>query len=498
MSIFISIKRLFQHSAVYGIGHILNRLITFLLIPLYSNTFAKDELGVYTLVFSYIVILTVVYSYGLDTAFFRFYILDDTPAGRDKVFSTAYNSIFLTSLLLSGIIMLIRGPLAARLFSPEIHALPVDLPLMIVLSAGILFFDSMMLMPSLILRAEEKPMQFIFFKFLNVVINFACNFMFIINLKMGIEGIFVANLVSSALTFLLMLPIVLSHFKLIFHWPTFKDLFAFGIPYLPSTLSVGLMDTIDKIILERLDSVEMVGLYGPNAKMGMFMALFITAFRFAWHPFFLSTSKQANAQEVFKKVFTYVILACSFVFLFFSLFIDDIVRLRVGRFSLLGEEYWEGTVVVPIIFLAYIFYAAYINFIIGIYLEKKTKYLPFITGAGVLGNIAALYLLIPTIGFVGAAWARVVAYMIMASALYVVGQRLYPVQHEWGRMVKMGLVVAAIFVLGRSDWVASSVLLKTALFLLYPAALFVVRFFEKSELSAMKRMLHRPSIDRAP
>jgi O-antigen/teichoic acid export membrane protein len=223
----------------------------------------------------------------------------------------------------------------------------------------------------------------------------------------------------------------------------------------------------------------------------MFMALFITAFRFAWHPFFLSTSKQENAQQVFKKVFTYVLLACSFVFLFFSLFIDDIVRIRIGSFNLLGSDFWEGTVVVPILFLADIFYAAYLNFIIGIYLEKKTKYLPFITGAGVLGNIVALYVLIPRIGFVGAAWARVVAYMIMASALYFVGQKLYPVRREWGRVLKMVVVVAAFFFLGRSDVFASSPVLKFGLFLLYPLGLGLVGFFEKRELSSVRDLILR-------
>lgn len=487
MSIFLSIKRLFQHSAVYGIGHILNRLITFLLIPLYSNTFSTDLLGVYTLVFSYIVILTVIYSYGLDTAFFRFYIIDDTPQARSRIFSTAYISIFITSLVLSGIIYIWRGAIAERIFSVEIHNLPVNLPLMVSLSAGILFFDSLTLMPFLILRAEERPVQFIFFKFLNVVINFVCNIVLIVHFRMGIEGIFFANILSSAITFALMLPASLKHFKFIFDWPTFKDLFAFGIPYLPSTLSVGLMDTVDKIILEDLNSVDIVGLYGPNAKMGMFMALFITAFRFAWHPFFLSTSKQENAKEVFKKVFTYVLLACSFVFLFFSLFIDEIVRLRIGSFTLLGKEYWQGTVVIPIIFLAYIFYAAYLNFIIGIYLEKKTKYLPFITGAGVLGNIIALYVLIPSIGFVGAAWARVIAYMVMASALYIVGQRLYPIRHEWLRILKMVFIVAILFYIGQD----AGILLKVALFIFYPAVLWLVRFYEKNELITIKHILRR-------
>ncbi len=491
MSITASVKKLFQHSAVYGMGHILNRLITFLLIPLYTNTFAKDELGVYTLVFSYIAILTIIYSYGLDTAFFRFYILEDSPRGRRRIFSTAFITIIITSTLFSLGIYFFRSPVAAHLFSADIHQLSVNLPLMVALSAGILFFDSLTLMPFLILRAEEKPMPFIFFKFLNVVINFICNIVLIIWLNKGVEGIFIANIISSAATLLLMLPIAVRRLKFAFHWPTFKMLFAFGIPYLPSTLSVNLMDTIDKIVLEHLDSVSVVGLYGPNAKLGMFMALFITAFRFAWHPFFLSTSKQENAKAIFTKVFTYLLLACSFVFLFFSLFIDDIVRLRIGHFSLLGQEFWEGTVVVPIIFLAYIFYAAYLNFIIGIYLEKKTKYLPFITGAGILGNVIGLYALIPAFGYVGAAWARVFAYIIMATALYFVGQRLYPIRYEWGRVLKMTLLVALFFFVGRSAVFMPSIPLKALLFLVYPLVLWGLRFFEKSEISAMRQLLVR-------
>jgi len=492
VSIFVSVKRLFQHSAVYGMGHILNRLIIFLLIPVYTNTFAKEELGVYTLVYSYIAILTIIYSYGLDTAFFRFYILDDSPRGRGRIFSTAFLTICLSSFLFSLVIFLNTTYVADLVFSSQVHRLTIDLKYITRMAALILFFDSLMLMPFLILRAEEKPFQFIFFKFLNVIINFACNIFFIIILKRGIEGIFVANLISSAGTFTLMIPIALKHFRFSFHWPTFKDLMTFGLPYLPSTLSVNLMDTIDKIILEDLDSIETVGLYGPNAKLGMFMALFITAFRFAWHPFFLSTSKQENAKQVFQKVFTYVLLACSLVFLFFSLFIDNIVRLRVGSFSLLGEEYWGGTVIVPIIFLAYIVYAAYLNFIIGIYLEKKTKYLPLITGAGLAGNVLGLYALIPLLGFVGAAWSRVIAYIIMAGCLYIVGQRLYPIRYEWRRIGTMVVVVAGLFFLGRHTWFDSRVLFKFLIFVSYPVWLWIARFFHRKELTTVASFIRNP------
>ncbi|RPH92709.1 MAG: hypothetical protein EHM72_17060, partial [Calditrichaeota bacterium] len=390
-----------------------------------------------------------------------------------------------------------RTPLTLRLFSSAIQQLGINLPNLVSWSAAILLFDSLTLMPFLILRAEEKPLPFILFKFLNVVLNFVVNMILIVKLRMGIEGIFIANFISSMVSFILMLPICLQHFRFMFSWATFRDLFAFGLPYLPATLSVNLMDTIDKIILEKLVSVEVVGLYGPSARLGMFMALFITAFRFAWHPFFLSTSKQENAKQVFTKVFTYVLLACTVVFLFFSLFIDDIVRLKIGRFSLMGPEYWQGTVVVPIIFIAYIFYAAYLNFIIGIYLEKKTTYLPFITGAGILANVIGLYTLIPWLGFVGAAWARVFAYFIMATALYIVGQKLYHIDYEWSRLIKLALLTAVCFFIGRIHFPFFQLLFKVLIFLLFPIVLRVFGFFEKSELQTGRMMLKRLSWKRS-
>ncbi|MDZ7316853.1 MAG: oligosaccharide flippase family protein [candidate division KSB1 bacterium] len=493
MSVLSGVKRLFKHSMVYGMGHILNRMIVFLLIPLYTNTFSQDLLGVYTLIFSYIAILTIIYSYGLDTAFFRFYIIEDDTATRNRVFSTAFITLFATSLFFSLLIHIFRAPIAQRLFSPDIHRLGLDLNRLITWSVAILFFDSLTLMPFLILRAEEKPGWFIFFKFINVCLNFGLNTFFIVRLKMGLEAIFIGNFWASALTFVIMLPICLKHFRFTFSRPTLRDLLKFGLPYLPATLSVNLMDTLDKIILEKLDSVEAVGLYGPSAKLGMFMALFIAAFRFAWHPFFLSTVKQPDAKEIFKKVLTYLLLACSLVFLFFSLFIDDIVRLRIGRMTLLGEEYWSGTVVVPIIFLAYIAFAAYLNFIIGIYLEKKTGWLPLITGAGIVTNVIALYTLIPLFGFVGAAWARVVAYVVMAVVQYFVNHRFYAVNYEWGRIVKMALAVAVCFFVGRSSLAAGHLLLRATIFLSFPLLLSLLRFYEKNEREVVRAVLRRLS-----
>jgi len=488
MSIFVSIKRLLKHSAVYGIGHIINRVIGFLLLPLYTNLFPPDKFGVAGLMFTYFAILSIFYTYGLDAAFFRFFIGQENPAERKRIFSTAFFTLSLTSILFSGVLFFAAEPISQRLFSPESAQLGIDLPGLVRIAAGVLLFDSLAFLPFLILRAEEKSVPFVAYKFLNIAINVVFNILLLIVLKYGVEGIFLADLVAAFATFLLVLPIILKHVSIGFSKSTLRELFAFGLPYLPTTLSVVLMDTIDRVFLERLSGVEAVGLYNAGAKLGMFMALFITAFRFAWHPFFLSTAKQANAKDIFAKILTYVLLACSVVFLALSLFIDNIARLQVAGYSLIGKQFWNSTVVVPAIMLAYILYAAYLNFLIGVYLEKKTKYLALITITGMLGNLLANYLLIPVIGLMGAAWARSIAYLIMAVALYAVHQRLYYIRYEWGRIAKLSLAVAAIFALGQLSVAQSHVLLKLTLLLAFPVLLLTIGFFERAELTQVRRV----------
>ncbi len=489
MSIFNSVKRLFKHSAVYGMGHILNRMIVFFLLPLHTNIFNEAEMGVAGVMFSWLAIFTVVYTYGLDTAFFRFYILEDSPEGKKRVLSTAFLTIFGTSVLITCVFYLLSNPLAAMLFDSETQALPINLPYLIKLLCAILFFDALTFMPFLAMRAEEKSVLFIFFKFLNVIITVAFNALYILVLKSGVEGIFLANLWASLLTFVLLLPIIVKRFSLTFSRATLKELLWFGLPYLPSTLSVSILDTIDRVFLERLAGVEQVGIYSQGAKLGMFMALFVTAFRFAWHPYFLSTCKQDDAKIIFSKVFTYVMLACFSVFIVLCLFIDNIVRFKIGSFSMLGPDFWSATVVVPPIFLAYIFYAAYVNFIIGIYLFKKTKYLPLITLAGLAGNLVALYILIPISGILGAAIARVVAYAIMAVYLYIITNKLYPVKYEWGRVLKMAGIVAIIFLCGLHPLAREHILVKFILCLAFPVILYFTGFFDRAELHKIKQIV---------
>ena len=159
--------------------------------------------------------------------------------------------------------------------------------------------------------------------------------------------------------------------------------------------------------------------------------------------------------------------------------------------TLLGEEYAPGLGIVPIVLLAYVGYGVYVNFIVGVYLEKKTGYLPFVTGLGALVSILGNWLLIPHWGIVGSAWATCLAYGTMAVALYLVSRRLYPIPYEFFRVMKLVVLIGLLFFLGTSVLAETMPMVRLLLLIVLFPLLWVVRFFGEEERVAMRRVLRK-------
>ncbi|MGH7455677.1 MAG: polysaccharide biosynthesis C-terminal domain-containing protein, partial [bacterium] len=416
------------------------------------------------------------------------YILAGNEEEKRAIFNTGFWSILLMSTMI-----LIGGYLLAAPLSTWILA-SADYRYIIMLMAGILFLDAMAIIPFLLLRAEERSTLYVVLKIANVIVNFLMTYWLVVKLGRGLHGVFESNLISSAFTFVTVLPIAMRHLRPTMRRAVYVDLLKFGLPYLPSTLSVYLVDVIDRFILQQLTDLGTVGLYGAGCKLGMLMNLLIAAFRFAWHPFFLSTSKEPNAKAIFARIFTLFMLVCAVCFLGASLFINELVHLHLGAKTLFGEEYWNSTSVVPAVLLAYIFWGAYVNFIIGVHLEKKTAYLPFITGLGLVVKVAATYTLVPLLGMNGAALGTTLAYFSMTVTLYFVAQRLYPITYEWKRLAKLVVVSATVFILGYWYWTAPWQ--KAALLVAFPVTLFLIGFLERGELTRITALFSKRSVQK--
>lgn len=428
------LKELTKDTAIYGISTMLGRFLNFILVPFYTNVFSPADYGVVILIYSYIAIFNIIFIYGLDAAFLKYAAFKDVGDEKDN-FSTPFISIFLTSIVFCGSIVLVRQPFA------EFVELSANLNYLIILSALILFFDANAVISFLKLRLERKAKLFSFIKIVSIFFNIALNIFLIIKLKWGIEAIFISNLAASVLSFLLLIPTLAKNFKFSFHKVLFKRLIKFGLPYLPAGLGMMLVQVIDVPILEKLTDVKTVGIYKANYKLGIFMMLFVNMFQYAWQPFFLTNAKEENVKEIFSKVLTYFTIVGSIMLVLLSLFISDLVKIDFAGFSIIGEKYWAGLYIVPVILLAYLFNGFYVVFSAGIYIEEKSIYAPIVTGAGALTNIVANYILIPQLNIMGAALATLLSYIVMASGYYIVTQKFYKINYDYYKLAKIALAI---------------------------------------------------------
>lgn len=435
---FDKLKELTKDTAIYGISTMIGRFLNFILVPLYTNIFSPADYGIIQLIYAYMAILNIVFIYGLDSAYLKFASFKDVRDDKDN-FSTPYVSILMTSLLFVFLIIMNISAIGNSL------GIPSEYQYLIYFGAAILFLDANVVIPFLKLRLERNAKIFSLYRIINILVNILLNVYLIIILKWGIEAILLSNLIASAVSLLLLLPTIIKNFRFKFHSVLFKRMLKFGLPFLPAGFAVMLVQVIDVPILEKLTDLQTVGIYKANYKLGIFMMLYVNMFQFAWQPFFLQNAKEPNAKEMFSKVLTYFTLAGSVMLVVVSLFISDIAQIRIAGFSIIGSEYWSGLHIVPIVLLAYLINGMYSVFSAGIYIEEKSIYVPFITGAGAVVNIIVNFLLIPVLSLTGAALATFASYLVMALGYYFVTQKFYQIKYE---LKRIGHILFAVLITG--------------------------------------------------
>ena len=342
---------------------------------------------------------------------------------------------------------------------------------------------------------EQKAKHFAMLKIFNITVNLFLNLGLILGLGMHAEGVFLANLLASGFTFLAMIGMVVR--RLTFRFPAglYKEILKFGLPYIPAGLAGIAMQVIDRPIVKALTNDTTLGIYQLNYRLGIFMMLIVGMFDYAWRPFFLNHAKDPDAKPLFAKVFTYYVLGAMSIFLTVSLFIEDIVRMKFFGKQFFPPVYWQGVEIVPWVLLAYVFTGAYVVFVVGVYLEKKIKYLPYVTGAGALLNVGANFLLIPKIGILGAALSTLLSYMAMAVGMYFASQRFYRVEYEWNNVLKIVGTAICMFILFRLfqlpplDYVGFAV--KTGLLIAFGTALMFLKVIDSREMAEIRSMVLR-------
>ncbi|MEA3307062.1 MAG: oligosaccharide flippase family protein [Elusimicrobiota bacterium] len=476
---FKDIKLLGKESAIYGLSTVIARLLNFFLLPFYTHYLTTGDYGIVATVFSYIAFLNILYQYGMDQAYMRY------SKENEKTFTSAFAMVFIVSLVFT---LILTGNSE---FWANASGIKFQNAELIKYAAIILFLDALSIVGFAELRMSHKASYYAFIRVMSIVINLSMNILLIAKLGFGIQGVFIANIVSSSITMVFLAPLYIKRLKFEFDGALAYKLLSFALPLLPAGLGAMAVRVIDRPILLKFSGESAVGIYQANYKLGIFMMLFVSMFDQAWRPFFIERAESADAPKLFARVLTYFLLAGGWIFLAVSFFIEDLVKIRIAGTALIHCDYYAGLSLVPIILGAYLFYGLYVNFLAGIIIRKKTKWIMIAALIGAGANILLNLKLIPLYGMYGAAYAVLISYILMAVMLHEISRRIYPVKYEYSRIFKIFIAIGfyggLIFLTDAKG--INALLMKSAFLLMYPASFWFSRFFYDNEKARIRKVL---------
>jgi len=436
------IKKLGTDTLTYGVSNVLGRFLNFLLTPMYSNLLVGDEYEFIIYIYTLFAFINVIYSIGMESAFFRFY-KQDNPAGSKSVFSHSFVVINIISLIFTAIIVLFSDSIGNNLTKGNLDSAGE----LIRIAALIPLFDALVLIPFGYLRMTNQAKKFSVIKFIFILITVILNFVLLKYTDLQSRAVLYSQLLASFLGFIYFAPLIFKQLELKYNAQLFNNMLKFGIPTIPASISAIILQVADRPILTELSSsYHAVVTYQVNYRLGIPMMIFVTIFEYAWKPFYLNNYNESNAKEIFSGVLSYFTIVASIIFMIITLFIEFVVKLPgIGGKYFINPEYWDGLGIVPIILFAYYFNGLFTNFSAGLLIEKKTKYLPLAVGTAAIANVVINLLLIPIIGFIGAAISTLVAYMISAIIIYVIMMRIYPISYDWQKIMKIIIITGVFF-----------------------------------------------------
>jgi len=464
------LRRLAKHSAIYGLGGLVSRILAVLLLPLYTSYLEPQDYGRVETLIALTAVLVTILRGGISSAFFRFYFDSDEAADRLRVVRTAFwfTMASATAGLVAGVAL--AGPIADLLLGSTRHDGLVR--------AAFLGLWAQMNLEQLtaLFRVEERSVSFVVAALIRVAITVGTTVLLVVVLEQGALGVILGTAIGTLAVQLGLLAYRREQLGLTFDRSLLREMNRFGLPLVPSALALWTVNFSDRFFIGQLAGQDDVGRYSLGVRIASAIVLLLVAFRTAWPAFAYSIRDDREAARTYGFVLTYVV----FIGCWLSLTVGLLAPWLVQVLAPTNSDFWGGARVVAPLAFAGVAWAAYTVVAIGVGRARRTQFNWIVTGAAAALNVALNLLLVPRYGIMGAAVAMVAAFTAMFVTMTWRAQRVFPVPYQWRRLATAVAVAVGLTVLGKALDVplAAAILIAAA----YPLALLPLGFYLRAEL----------------
>lgn len=476
-------KLLARHSMIYGLGTVINSIVSILLLPLYTRYLTPADYGITELLGVTVDIIGMLLATAISSGLFRFYFEYDDKKSRNEIISTiiiALSAVCFTVVLL---LSLFTKPIAHYIIESTqlYYYFNISLISMLFQSINGVGFNY--------LRAVQKSFIFIVLSVTRLLILVSLNIYFIVFLKLGVLGVLLSNMIVAFITTCVLIVPILFSVGLNFSKTKLKQMLLFGFPLVPGVFVQFIAMASNRFFLKGYCSISDVGLYSLGSKFGTIPSTFVSMpFNQIWQPRRFELYKQPDSEVLFGRIFTYYLVLISFIGLGIAVLTREVLVIMSD------QKFWSAYSVVPMIVLGNIILTMTYHFDMGLLIQKKTKYLAYISISNGIFILLLNFLLIPRYGIWGAAFATFIAFSYRTTLTYYLSSRIFKIHFEFLRIVKIAGSVAVLFIictlLDISN-VYASFAVKTFIILFFPVVLWSMGFYSKEEKVRISTIVHQ-------
>jgi O-antigen/teichoic acid export membrane protein len=489
--VFTKLRHLFADLMIYGMGDVATTLVGFLLLYFFTIVLTTADYGVLALLLTVELVMKIAFRWGVDASFMRlYYDCPDQPA-RQRLASTIFFFLLLVNGTILTLALAVSPLISSHLFGPGSYALPLQVVFINTFIASFYFI------PFHAMRIQGRPLQFSALTFSRSAATILFRVVLVLGLRAGVLGMVLADLiVTVGFT-----PVLIRWFapliRPVFSRDLLRQALRFGLPRVPHAVAqqVAGPGTDAYLLLEFLGEPEAVakghiGIYSLGASFGLGLKLFLSAFEYAWAPFYFSTMKEPDAKRTFSGITTYSLGILFLLAAGLSAMAPDLVRM------IRNHAFYPAAAVIPWVAIGVTLQGFYLLTSIGLNITKRTEFYPIATTLAAITDVGANLILIPRYGYIGAAWSGVMAYAVLAITAFVFSQRFYPIRYEWTRIARLLVAALAAYALGRYG--VPPLRASVGLFVrgmtvvvAFPTLLAATGFFRAAELARARQLVRR-------
>ena len=468
------LRRLGRHSAIYGLGGLVSRILATLLLPLYTHYLPPRAYGRVEIVTATTAVAAIALQMGISSAFFRFYFDEKEEAGKLTVIRTSFWFTMGMSTLGLALGVVFAGPIGHWL------GLGHD-PNLVRAGAVGLWAQTNYQQLTALFRVEERSVQYAIASVCNVLITVAAMVVFVAVFHWGAIGLVVGNFTGTLVTYVALVVYRTEQLGLEFDRALLRKMQVFGMPLVPSALALWTINWVDREFVVWYKGLPEAGVYSAAVKIASVITFVMVAFRTAWPAFAYSIEDDREARRTYAFVLTYLLTFASWLALALGALAPWWTRL------LTSPHYVRAEKGVALLAFAGAVYAGYTVLAIGSGRARKTQLNWVVTGFGAAVNVGLNFWLIPRWGMVGASISTAAAYLVLFVGMMLYAQRVYPVPYQWRRIVTCVGVGVGLTVAARATHLplAPSFLLVLA----YPLALALLGFYLPAERKRLLRLV---------